>query len=414
MRRSIWRPAVLWPAMAALVPWLAGAQQKDTTTISLGGAKATIIARGEQRSAPMTGVPRPTVAAGAQVTAAADSQVTAAADSQVTAASQLPTRDSLSIGGRVIPRGTTVNGPIVVAGGDLDVRGTIAGSAIAIAGDVVVHEGGRVTGDAIAAFGSVQLDGGVINGAMRSMTGTWGESLRSTMRGEGLQPTKRSPLQFALGWFGVMLLIGIGVLVFASSYLDGVVDVLHESFWRSFFVGIAGELGVLPAILLLIVALAITVIGALLIPFAVVAFVLAVAGLATLGFIAVARLTGGGIGAKGAQRLSARGGALRAVVVGVSLYMGLWLIATALGNVPAAGVALRVVAMLVTYVAITAGFGAALLSRGGTRRDAAVLQAAAPAMGAASWQTPTPVTGVVAARRPAPKADARVGGGGGR
>lgn len=209
-----------------------------------------------------------------------------------------------------------------------------------------------------------------------------------------------------------MLLIGLGVLVFASNYLDGVVDVLQESFWRSFFVGIAGELGVIPAMLLLIVGLAITIIGALLIPFAMVAFVLAVAGLATLGFIAVAKLTGGGLGSRSAQRLSARGGALRSVVVGVSLYMGIWLVAAALGFVPAAGTILRLVAILVTYVAVTAGFGAALLSRGGTRRDATVIQAAAPALGAASWQTPTPVTGVVAARRPvvAAKADAGTSG----
>ncbi|MCC6770299.1 MAG: hypothetical protein IT360_03720 [Gemmatimonadaceae bacterium] len=324
-----------------------------------------------------------------------------------------PLSDSLTLGGRVVPAGTTVQGPIVVAGGDLDVRGTIVGSAVAIAGNVVVHDGGRITGDAIAAFGAVTLDGGTIGGAMRSLTGLWGESLRSTFRGdEGVAPTSRSPLQLALGWFAVMLLIGLGVLVFASNYLDGVVDVLQESFWRSFFVGIAGELGVIPAMLLLIVGLAITIIGALLIPFAMVAFVLAVAGLATLGFIAVATLTGGGLGSRSAQRLSARGGALRSVVVGVSLYMGIWLVAAALGFVPAAGTILRLVAILVTYVAVTAGFGAALLSRGGTRRDATVIQAAAPALGAASWQTPTPVTGVVAARRPvvAAKADAGTSG----
>lgn len=322
-----------------------------------------------------------------------------------------PRTDSLKLGGRVIPTGITVEGPIVVAGGDLDVRGTITGSAVAIAGDVVVHDGGRITGDAIAAFGAVTLDGGTIDGAMRSMTGLWGESLRSTFRGDGVAPVTRSPFQLALGWFAVMLLIGLGVLVFASNYLDGVVDVLQESFWRSFFVGIAGEIGVLPAMLLLIVGLAITIIGALLIPFAVVAFVLAVAGLATLGFIAVAKLTGGGIGSTSAQRLSARGGALRSVVVGVSLYMGLWIVATALGFIPAAGTILRLIAVLVTYVAVTAGFGAALLSRGGTRRDAAVTQAAAPALDAASWQTPTPVTGVVAARRPVAtgKADAGTG-----
>ncbi|MCC6931408.1 MAG: hypothetical protein IT359_20640 [Gemmatimonadaceae bacterium] len=321
-----------------------------------------------------------------------------------------PSADSLVLGGRVIAAGTTVRGPVVVAGGDLVVRGTVDGTAVAIAGDVEVTTGGKVTGDAIAAFGEVHAPTGTVGGEVRSLTGRWGESLRSTMRGDGLEPTKRSPLQFALGWYVVMLLIGLGVLVFASSYLDGVVDVLQESFWRSFFVGIAGELGIFPVMFLLVVALAVTVIGALLIPFAVVAFVFAVAGLATLGFIAVAQLTGGSIGGRAAARLSARGSALRAVTVGVSIYMGLWLVATALGAVPAAGISSRIIALLVTYVAITAGFGAALLSRGGTRRDAAVVQAAAPAQDAASWQTPTPVTGVVAARRPVVAGKGEAGG----
>ncbi len=395
MRALVVTPAaILHFALAALSPVVVLAQKAaDTTVLSVGGAKATIVSdSGKVSSASI----------GAGTAAAADRSGAANAPSANQAADKpgRPTSDSLTLGGRVIAAGTTVAGPIVVAGGDLVVEGTINGSAVAIAGDIDVRGSGKITGDAIAAFGEVHLDGGTVIGAQRSMTGRWGESLRSTLRGDGLEPTKRSPLQFALGWFGVMLLIGLGVLIFASSYLDGVVDVLQESFWRSFFVGIAGELGIFPAILLLVLGLAITVIGALLIPFAVVAFVLAVAGLATLGFIAVAQLTGGGIGGKSAARLSARGGALRAVVVGVTIYMGLWLVATAVGDVPAAGAVLRIVALLVTYVAVTAGFGAALLSRGGTRRDAAVVQAPAPAMDAASWQTPTPVTGVVAARRP--------------
>lgn len=369
------------------------------------------------------GTPDSARAVRAEVSVAADSGAGSTRSAAARAASQegasaavdaTPRADSLTLGGRVIPAGTVVAGPVVVAGGDLDVRGTINGSAIAIAGDVVVHDGGKVTGDAIAAFGEVLLDGGTIDGAMRSMTGMWGESLRSSLRGDGIAPATRSPLQFALGWFGVMLLIGLGVLIFASNYLDGVVDVLQESFWRSFFVGIAGELGILPAVLILVVGLAITIIGALLIPFAVVAFVLAVAGLATLGFIAVAQLTGGSIGGKSVERLSARGGALRAVVVGVTLYMGLWICVSVLGFVPAAGTILRIVAILVTYVAVTAGFGAALLSRGGTRRDAAMTQAPAPALDAASWQTPTPVTGVVAARRPVVTSKADSGSGRGR
>lgn len=390
------RFALLQFALATLSPLLLVAQTRgDTTRIRVGGAEATIVSDG------------------APAASSASLSATAGATQDSAAAKAEPRADSLALGGRVIPAGTTVTGPIVVAGGDLDVRGTINGSAIAIAGNVVVHTGGRVTGDAIAAFGEVSLDGGTIGGAMRSMTGMWGESLRSSLRGDGIAPSRRSPLQFALGWFGVLLLIGLGVLVFASSYLNGVVDVLQESFWRSFFVGIAGEIGILPAVLLLVVGLAITIIGALLIPFAVVAFVLAVAGLATLGFIAVAQLTGGSIGSRSADRLTARGSALRAVLLGVTLYMGLWVCVSVLGFVPAVGSILRIVAILVTYVAVTAGFGAALLSRGGTRRDGALAQAPAPALDAASWQTPTPVTGVVAARRPvvAPKADAGSGRG---
>jgi hypothetical protein len=316
--------------------------------------------------------------------------------------------DSLTIGGRVIPAGRVERGPIVVAGGNIDVRGTVQGSAIAIAGDVLVRPGGRVTGDAIAAFGDVSNEGTVL-GSARALTGTFGASLRALLGPRETPRTERSPLTLALGWFTVMMLIGLGVLVFASAYLEGVVDVLGQSFWRSFVTGLLGELGIVPVILLVCVALAITVIGALLIPFAVVAMVLAVAGLATLGFVAVARLTGDGLGGKAVSRLGARGSALRGVVVGLGLYMGLWLVAAALANAPYAGTALRVMAAIATFVAATAGFGAALLSRGGTRRDAAVPVAPAPASDAA-WQTPTPVAGVVAARRPArPKAEAGAG-----
>ncbi len=366
--------ATLAGAIATTTPRVVGAQ-KATNTFAMALVQTAGVSRADSTTAKATAAPP-------------------------VAQARAPERDSLTLGGRVIKAGERVEGPIVVAGGDLVVRGTVLGSAIAIAGDVIVKDSGSISGDAIAAFGDVRREGGTIGGVARSMTGTWGDNLRSGMRGDGIVPTKRSPLSLAFGWFCVMLLIGLGVLVFASNYLDGVVDVLQESFWRSFLVGIAGELGVLPAILLLVIALAVTIIGVLLIPFAVVAFVLAVAGLATLGFIAVARVTGEGFSSPAARRLTARGGALRAVVVGVTVYMGIWIIAAAVGGVPAVGVSLRILGVLVTYVALTAGFGAAILSRAGTRRDGALIAAPAPAMDSAAWQTPTPVTGVVAARRP--------------
>ena len=57
-------------------------------------------------------------------------------------------------------------------------------------------------------------------------------------------------------------------------------------------------------------------------------------------------------------------------------------------------------------VAVTLGLGATILSRAGTRREARADRPKTPAD--LSWQTPTPVTGVVAARRPvAASRDAR-------
>ncbi|MGH7711821.1 MAG: hypothetical protein ACREOG_11095, partial [Gemmatimonadaceae bacterium] len=207
-----------------------------------------------------------------------------------------------------------------------------------------------------------------------------------------------SAIGLALSWLCVLLLIGVGVLVFAQPYLEGVVDTLETRFWRSFAVGLAGELAAIPLLVLMIVALAITVIGALLIPFAIVAYVLALAGLLTLGFVAIARLTGGALGSDAVRRLSARGSALRGVLIGTVLLLGMWVAAAALMAVPVLGPLLRALAVTVTFVAVTAGLGATILSRAGTRGvEATAAKPADPAL----WQTPTPVTGVAAARRPA-------------
>jgi hypothetical protein len=176
--------------------------------------------------------------------------------------------------------------------------------------------------------------------------------------------------------------------------------VLEQSFWRSFLVGVAGELAIAPVLILLLLALAITVVGVLLIPFAIVAYVIAIAGLGTLGFLAMAYVTGAGVGGRRAGELQARGRALRALVVGITLYLGMWVVAAAFQWSPLVSGVLRALAVAITYAAATAGFGAAILSRGGTRRDAAKPVPVADEM--AVWQTPTPVTGVVAARRPTP------------
>ena len=319
----------------------------------------------------------------------------------------LPPADEITMGGRTILAGTTVQGPVATAGGPLHIYGTVTGDAFAIGSDVIVHQGGRITGNAIAALGRVALDGGIVDGEMRQLSGALGEIPEPVGAKETPVDATRHAVALSASWLVILVLIGIGVLVFAGSYLDGVSESLEGRFGRSFWAGIAAQLALAPVLALLIVALAVTVIGLLLIPFAIVAFVLAVAGLVTLGFLAVARITGESFTPAASRRYSGDKVALRAIVIGVTLYMGLWVLASAFAWAPVVEMVLRVIAVAITWVAATAGLGAAVLSRGGTRRTGAPLAPAAAAVNDLPWQTPTPVTGVVAARRPTPSSSAR-------
>ena len=306
----------------------------------------------------------------------------------------LPAVSAVTSGLRQVPAGTRVNGDVATHG-PLEVRGDVSGHAYALGGDLTVGLGGRVRGDAIAVGGSVKLDGGSVDGEIRQV------ALAATPAATlGLLPAGgRSSLAQALGWLVVLLLIGLGTLVFADRYLDGVVRELERGVPRAFLIGLAGELALAPALGLLCIGLALTLLGILLIPFAVVAFVLAVAGLLTLGFLGVATLVGSVLVRDG-SRLSARGAALRALLLGLLVLMSFWLVAGMLGFDGVALMIARGVAISVTWVAATAGFGAAIASRGGALRRRPAAVAPTTSGGDLSWQTPTPVRGVAAARRP--------------
>ena len=315
----------------------------------------------------------------------------------------LPPDSQITVGARAVAAGTRVEGPVATAGGPLHVYGQVGGDAVAVDGDVVIHPGALVEGNAFSVGGDVRAEGGMVLGELRTLQGAVG-ALPEGGRSERTMTTSRA-LELAAGWLAVLIVIGIGVLVAAGEYLDRVVETLEQSFTRAFAIGIAGQLAALPVLVLGVVALAITVLGILLIPFAVVAFALALAGLTTLGFLGVAQVTGRWIRPvpRGAI-ISERGAALRALVFGICAYLALWIAAAAFTWHPVVGTVLRITAFVITWVATTAGLGAALLSRAGSRRSTATLAVPASAAQDLSWMTPTPVTGVVAARRPTPVA----------
>jgi hypothetical protein len=304
----------------------------------------------------------------------------------------LPTVDQFTTGNRTIAAGTTVDSPVGVAGGSLDVFGTINGPAMVMDGNLRIHPGAKINGDAISVRGRVMNQGGVVTGETRSL----GTFATGNTRAPQQPRTTMWALKLTVGWFAVLIIIGVGVMIFAEANLDGVVLALERGVGRSFGVGVLGQLVALPVLALLCIALALTILGLLLIPFAIVAYTIAVAGLFTLGFLAVARLAGSPL--VRAPELTPRGVNLRAMFIGLIGFFAIWALAAAFTWQPIAGAILRTIAVVITWVAATAGLGATLLSRAGTQRPGGRKGRAAVADDY-SWQTPTPVSGVAAGSR---------------
>ena len=317
--------------------------------------------------------------------------------------SQLPPADSFTVGPRAVSAAATVRGNVAVAEGSLDVLGRLDGNAYVVDGDIVIHNGGSITGDAVSFGGRVILDGGRVEGERLALSAPTGELVRAAQARAPM--TTWQSVKLVLGWFAILAIIGIGVLIFAESNMDGVVEAMEGSFAKAFWFGVLGQIVALPVLTLLCIALVLTVIGILLVPFAAVAYCIAVAGLLALGFLAVARLTGSFWSRSDPVSASAaRGANVRALFIGLVLYMGLWLLAAIFSWQPIASAVLRGVALSVSWVAVTVGLGAAILSRAGTKRLDARQRAGGsvrrPAPEDLAWQTPTPVAGVAAARRP--------------
>ena len=116
----------------------------------------------------------------------------------------------------------------------------------------------------------------------------------------------------------------------------------------------------------LIVALAITIIGAFLIPIGVAVFLVAVSGIAILGFLAVAQVAGIAIAGKREAETPA-GQELQYLYTGILAFSAMWIVAAAFTWFPILGSMLRMLAFSVTFVAVAIGFGAVILSWWRTR-----------------------------------------------
>lgn len=183
----------------------------------------------------------------------------------------------------------------------------------------------------------------------------------------------------------ILLIIGIATIVFGGrKYIEGVADTVRHATMRSFLVGLAGAFLTLPAFVLGIIALAISIIGIPGLLAWIPGFPLAVAVALLLGYIAVAHAAGESLAERrysGAEWFQ-RSNSYYFLISGIGLLLAFFIAGAAVSMVgPWLGFItglLRFFAVIVTLVAFCTGFGAVLLSRAGTRPIRANGKAAEP------------------------------------
>jgi hypothetical protein len=281
--------------------------------------------------------------------------------------------DRIEWGRNGVAAGDTVRGDFVNFFGDTDIRGVVLGDAVSLVGDLTVHKGAYVQGDAVSVGGRVRVTGGDVGGnIVTSGRGTWrdgdvdgDEEDEGDDEGRGAARDRDEPHSILGALFAVLIamtMLGVTGVIAAAVMphrIDLVARKLEASVGRAFAAGLIIELGFVPILLLVLFALIVTILGILLIPFAVVALPLLYLVLGALGWFATATLVGRGItGQDGADRPAV----MRSLAIGTVVLLLPFALAALL---PGWGGGLIALAVGVVWVATTAGFGAALLSRGG-------------------------------------------------
>lgn len=299
--------------------------------------------------------------------------------------------------------GEHLAGHLLVLKGNADIYGELEGNLATVDGNVVIHPGGVVTGDVLAVGGNVNDAGGEIRGEIRTLRPSSTLAEAGAVTAPPISPVAQA-FRNAAGLVGVyltLLLLGFGLTLFARPQLEVISDTVAHSFGRSFLVGLLGQILLLPTFGMLVVGLVLSVVGILLLPFAVVAYVLLAIVALVGGYLAVAH----SLGETYTRRRMALGvvvdspNSYRYVLIGLAALLSLWAAWVVFGWVPVAGALIRGIAILVTWLLGTAGFGAALLSRAGLREGFAGRLLPQEAL-TDEYLWATPQFGVPAAKRP--------------
>lgn len=306
------------------------------------------------------------------------------------------------VGNYSIGSGESHQGDVLILSGNADLFGRLTGNLVTVDGDITLHPGSHVSGSLLAYGGQVRQAGGQVTGDIHTL-GAASVPVPTETAASSLPPMLLALRNVAglAGIFLTLLGIGFGLVLLGKPNLEIISDTVSHTFGRSFAVGLLAQVLAVPTFGVLILGLILSVIGILLVPFAVVASVLAAAAAMLAGWLAVAHA----IGETYTRRRLAQGVMLgtpnsyRYVLTGLVGMVLVWVGWAAFGWVPVLGWIAFGAAALVTWVLLTVGLGAALLSRLGLAGHFAGRLIPPEAL-TDEYLWATPQFGVPAARRP--------------
>jgi len=253
----------------------------------------------------------------------------------------------------------TIDGSVVTIGGNIKVKGTVTKDAVAVGGNVWVDSTGVIEGDAVSVGGEVKKESGAV---------IRGQKTQVSFGPKGL--FRFPPL--VGGFYGLafltriikiifFLFVGIVVISIVPKNVAKVKEKIRQDFLKSALVGFAAEIMILPIFLLLIV----TIIG---IPIAILIQPLLILAALILGYTGTSYF----IGEKMKERTSLKPPSpIMTLVIGILAVESILLLARIVGILghpfsPLSWI-LTFFGWAIWYLVVTVGFGAAILTRLGTR-----------------------------------------------
>jgi hypothetical protein len=288
---------------------------------------------------------------------------------------ETPVRIVLDADEYTLPEEARLEEMLILVQTDAVVAGTIASNVVVAEGSLLITPTGRIDGDVIAIDATVHNQGTIL-GDLREAANfapVIAPMVRPSLSVVRYRPSFMDKLAGGFGSLAKTIamyvlfgFLGAVIVYFFRGHLETVSDTVSFSFGRSFLAGLAAEVLFLPIGLVLTVL----IVTAIAVPFYIIGFGL----LSLLGYISVAHAAGENLTRhrftwpNRMRRSNSYYYVLNGLGVLLALFAGAAITQMASPLLGWAQGLLIASAWILTWVASTAGLGAALLSRAGTRR----------------------------------------------